>query len=51
MRAAEIFFLARVIRAAMVASLTKKARATSAVVSPQSRRSVNATCASVLMAG
>ncbi len=35
-----IFFLARVMRAAMVASLTRNARATSAVVSPQTRRSV-----------
>ena len=51
MRAMAIFFLARVMRAAMVDSLTRKARATSAVVSPQTRRRVNATCASVPMAG
>ena len=47
MRAAAIFFLARVIRAAIVASLTRKARATSAVVSPHTSRSVSATWASV----
>ena len=51
MRAMAIFFLARVMRAAIVASLTRNARATSAVVSPQSRRSVSATWASVPMAG
>ena len=46
MRAAAIFFFARVMRAAIVGSLTRNARATSAVVSPQSSRSVSATCAS-----
>ena len=51
MRAAAIFFFARVIRAAMVGSLTRKARATSAVVSPQSSRRVSATCASGASAG
>jgi hypothetical protein len=51
MRAMEIFFFARVMRAAIVASLTRNARATSAVVSPQSRRSVSATCASIPIAG
>jgi len=51
MRAMAIFFLARVIRAAIVDSLTRNARATSAVVSPQSNRSVNATWASLPIAG
>ena len=51
MRAAAIFFFARVIRAAIVGSLTRKARATSAVVRPHSSRSVSATCASGAMAG
>ena len=51
MRAMAIFFLARVMRAAMVPSVTKNARATSAVVSPQTRRSVSATWASGPSAG
>ncbi len=51
MRAAAIFFLARVIRAAIVDSLTRKARATSAVDRPQISRSVSATCASGARAG
>ncbi len=50
-RAALIFFLARVMRAAMVGSLTRKARATSAVDSPHSRRRVSATWASRDSAG
>ena len=37
-----IFFFARVTRAAIVGSLTRKARATSAVVRPQTSRSVSA---------
>ena len=51
MRAAMIFFLARVIRAAIVGSLTRNARATSAVDRPHSSRSVSATCASTANAG
>ena len=51
MRAAAIFFLARVIRAAMVASGTRNARATSAVDRPQTSRSVSATWASRDSAG
>ena len=51
MRAAAIFFFARVIRAAIVGSLTRKARATSAVDSPQSSRSVSAIWASCASAG
>ncbi len=50
-RAAAIFFLARVRRAAMVGSLTRKARATSAVVRPQTSRSVSATWAAGASAG
>ena len=46
-----IFFLALVILAAIVGSLTTNARATSAVVSPHSNRNVNATCASGASAG
>ena len=45
MWAAAIFFLARVMRAAIVASLTRKLRAISAVVTPHTSRSVNATLA------
>jgi len=51
MRAAEIFFFARVTRAAIVGSLTRKACAISVVVSPQTSRSVSATCASRARAG
>src|SRR6266545_628281 len=51
MRATAIFFLALVIRAAMVVSLTRKARAISVVVSPHSSRSVSATWASSARAG
>ena len=51
MRAAEIFFLARVTRAAMVGSGTRKACAISAVDSPHTSRSVSATCASRASAG
>jgi hypothetical protein len=51
MRAPEIFFFARVSRAAIVGSLTRNAAATSAVVSPHSSRSVSATWASSLNAG
>src|SRR6266704_884586 len=51
MRATAIFFLALVIRAAMVDSLTRKARAISAVVSPHSSRRVSATWASWASAG
>ena len=51
MRAAAIFFLARVIRAAMAGSETRKALATSPVVSPHSRRSVSATRAPAASAG
>ena len=43
--------MARVTRAAMVASGTRNAAAISAVVSPQSSRSVSATCASRASAG
>jgi len=50
-RARAIFFLARVMRAAMVASPTRNARATSAVVSPHRSRSVSATWASVRWQG
>ena len=49
--ATAIFFLARVMRAAMVASLTRNARATSAVVTPQTSRRVSATCACGASAG
>ena len=51
MPAAEIFFLARVIRAAIVGSATRNARPISAVVSPPSSRSVSATLASAGSAG
>ena len=51
MRAAEIFFLARVTRAAIVGSETRKAWAISAVVSPQTSRRVSATWASRARAG
>ena len=51
MRAPEIFFLARVTRAAMVGSETRKACAISAVDSPHTSRSVSATCASRASAG
>ena len=51
MRAAVIFFLALVMRAAMVDSWTRKARATSAVDSPHSSRRVSATWASRARAG
>ena len=50
-RAAAIFFLARVIRAAIVASLTRNACATSAVVTPHTSRSVSASCDSRASAG
>ena len=50
-RAAEIFFLARVTRAAIVGSGTRNARAISAVVRPHTSRSVSATCASRARAG
>ena len=46
MPAPAIFFFARVIRAAIVASLTRNARATSTVVRPQTSRRVSATFAS-----
>ena len=46
-RAIAIFFFARVIRAAIVGSVTRKDRATSRVESPQSSRNVNATCDSL----
>ena len=51
MRAAAIFFLARVMRAAIVASLTRNARATWAVVSPHSSRRVSAIWAGWARAG
>ena len=51
MRAAAMFFLARVIWAAMVDSETRKALATSPVVSPHSSRNVSATRASAASAG
>ena len=51
MRAAEIFFFARVTRAAIVGSLTRKACAISVVVSPHTSRRVSATCASRASAG
>ena len=41
-----IFFFARVMRAAMVDSLTRNARATSDVVNPHTSLSVSATCVS-----
>src|SRR5438105_423742 len=51
MPASTIFRLARTIRCAMVASLVRKARAISGVVSPITARRVSATCASRLSAG
>ena len=51
MRAAAIFFLARVIRADMAGSETRKALATSPVVSPHTSRRVSATRASAASAG
>ena len=51
MRAAEIFFLARVTLAAIVGSGTRKAWAISVVVSPQTSRKVSATWASRARAG
>ncbi len=51
MCAAAIFFFARVIRAAIVGSLTRNARATSAVDNPHNSRSVSAICASRASAG
>src|SRR5918998_258198 len=51
MRAAAIFFLARVILAAIVGSLTRNARATSAVERPHSSLSVSATRACGAIAG
>ena len=51
MRAAEIFFLARVTRAAMVDSETRNAWAMSAVLIPQTSRRVSATWASRARAG
>ena len=50
-RAAAIFFFARVSRAAIVGSLTRNACATSGVDTPQTSRSVSATCASRASAG
>ena len=49
--AARILCFARTSRWAIAASLVRKARAISGVVSPPSRRSVSATCASVASAG
>jgi hypothetical protein len=51
MRAAAIFRFARVSRAAIVGSLTRKACATSGVATPQTSRSVSATWASRPSAG
>jgi hypothetical protein len=51
MRATAIFFFARVIRAAMVGSLTRKARPTSAVERPHMSRRVSATWADRSSAG
>ena len=51
MRATEIFFFARVIRAAMVGSETRNARAMSGTLIPHTSRSVSATCASWASAG
>ncbi len=51
MRAAAIFFFARVSRAAIVGSATRNACAMSAVATPHTRRSVSATCASGASAG
>ena len=43
MRATAIFFFARVIRAAIVGSETRNARAISGVATPHTRRRVSAT--------
>jgi hypothetical protein len=51
MRATEIFFFARVIRAAMVGSETRNARAMSGTLIPHTSRRVSATCASWPSAG
>jgi hypothetical protein len=51
MRAAAIFFFARVMRAAIVDSGTRNARAISAVLRPQTSRKVSATWASRDRAG
>ncbi len=51
MCAAATFFFARVRRAAMVGSATRKARAMSGVATPHTSRSVSATCASGASAG
>ena len=51
MLAAAIFFFARVMRAAIVGSLTRNACAISGVLTPQTSRSVSATCASRASAG
>ena len=51
MRAAAIFFFARVIRAAIAVSLTRNARATSAVRRPHTSRSVSAICEEGASAG
>ena len=51
MRATWILRLPRVIRAAIVDSLTRKALATSAVDRPHRRRRVSATCVSGAIAG
>ena len=50
-RAAVIFFFARVIRAAIVGSGTRNVWAMSAVVTPHTSRSVSAICASGESAG
>ena len=51
MPASRIFCLARTSRCAIASSLARKARATCAVVSPQTVRSVSATCTSAAKAG
>ncbi len=51
MRATAIFFFARVIRAAIVGSETRNARAMSGVATPHTRRRVSATWASAASAG
>ena len=51
MRALAIFPFALVTRAAMVDSLTRNARATSAVLSPHTSRSVSATWDSIASEG
>ena len=50
-RAAAIFFLARVRRAAIVVSVTSSAAAMSRVATPHTSRSVSAICASGASAG